>query len=220
MKQPIQKLNALPAHHRPSMPVLPADCLTVPGVAVRLPISLVTGAIAVKFEWHGDRWGHGVCVRENADWRRVYQSVEGPWPAEGDPNWPASAALVEVVRMSSEDPAAAIVAVGLAGHSHFSASIIADPNQPQAVLFELACRTHQQAHWLGSTYELSPTPSTAQPQLMIEPVSGCILETIDQGRLWRFSAGRHGGGASAAQAGNGFRSPLTTVRWSYRIAPA
>jgi len=47
----------------------------------------------------------------------------------------------------------AVLGVGLAGRSHFSASVTACPDRPGALLFEIACRIREQPDWLGSTYD-------------------------------------------------------------------
>jgi hypothetical protein len=44
------------------------------------------------------------------------------------------------------------VGVGLAGRSHFSASIAGHPALADTLLFEIACRIQERPGWLGSTY--------------------------------------------------------------------
>jgi hypothetical protein len=46
----------------------------------------------------------------------------------------------------------AIVGVGLAGRSHFSASFAPHPTLADTVLVEIACRVQEPPVWLGSTY--------------------------------------------------------------------
>jgi hypothetical protein len=64
--------------------------------------------------------------------------------------------LVELSRVALPRGAAgggsALVGVGLAGRSHFSASIAPDPQVADAIRFEIACRLHEPPLWLGSTY--------------------------------------------------------------------
>jgi hypothetical protein len=82
-----------------------------------------------------------------------WESCDTPWSPANDPRWPASPVLVELSRV--EVPRAgtpAIVGVGLAGRSHFSASITPDPRAADALRFEIACRLHEPPVWLGSTY--------------------------------------------------------------------
>ena len=45
-----------------------------------------------------------------------------------------------------------LVAVGLAGRSHFSASLTASTAKKDTILVEVACRVFEAPEWLGSTY--------------------------------------------------------------------
>jgi hypothetical protein len=102
----------------------------------------------VRFAWSGDRWQHVVTAADGRCWR----SIEGPGPPAADPRWPASPALVEVsLVVAGARPA--VLAVGLAGRSHFSLSVVACPDRPDTLLFEAACRIAEPAGWLGSTYD-------------------------------------------------------------------
>ena len=77
-------------------------------------------------------------------------------PPANDPRWPASPVLVELSRVSVPRGDAAggqaIVGVGLAGRSHFSASIAPDPHDAGVIRFEIACRLHEPPGWIGSAY--------------------------------------------------------------------
>ena len=87
--------------------------------------------------------------------------------------------LVELsgVRVSPGEAAdgLAIVGVGLAGRSHFSASISSDPRAADTIRFEIACRLHERPGPLGSTYRqgarlfrLTPLdPSTVLPRTVV-----------------------------------------------------
>ena len=71
-----------------------------------------------------------------------------------DDVWPASPPLVELSTVeTSAGPA--ILAVGLAGRSHYSASIAPHPAEPDTLLFEIACRIKEPPAWLGSTYDMA-----------------------------------------------------------------
>lgn len=82
------------------------------------------------------------------------ESVEGG-PEE---RWPASPPLVDLSTATIAGRAA-VMALGIAGRSHFSASIAAHPTRPDTFLFELACRLHEPAPWLGSTYATTVAPA-------------------------------------------------------------
>jgi hypothetical protein len=203
------------------------------------PLVLSAGAIEVVFEWTADRWAHMLLL----DGEPVWESIDGPWPAGGDPRWPASPVLVELDRVGS-GPAAAVVGVGLAGRSHFSASVsrvtampgadgvangspsgersTSDREEPSFdVLFEVACRMHEQPAWLGSSY--GPRHPDAAERLPLVAVSGCLLlpaesreQPADSGRAAVATAGlRRLRALVAADAAPGI-GPVT-IGWSYRI---
>ncbi|MFM8635946.1 MAG: hypothetical protein ACKOEX_14250 [Planctomycetia bacterium] len=123
--------------------------------------SITIGPVTVRFTWMGDRWSHEVSVGEGHVWR----SVEGPRAADGDDRWPASPVLVELSPIETAS-GPAILGVGRAGRSHFSASIGADPIHPGHVRFEIACRVAEPPAWLGSTYH------AAGGRVVVEPSDG------------------------------------------------
>ncbi len=141
----------------------------------RPPVQLATGPTAAIFAWNGDRWTHRITTGEATTWT----SLDGPCPPANDPRWPASPVLVELSRVSVPRGGAAggeaIVGVGLAGRSHFSASIASDPHAADAIRFEIACRLHEPPGWIGSTYRqgdrlfrLTPLDdSTALPRTVV-----------------------------------------------------
>ena len=141
----------------------------------RPPVQLATGPTAAVFTWNGDRWAHRITTGEATTWT----SLDGPCPPANDPRWPASPVLVELSRVSVPRGDAAggeaIVGVGLAGRSHFSASIAPDPNDAGVIRFEIACRLHEPPGWIGSTYRqgdrlfrLTPLDnSTALPRTVV-----------------------------------------------------
>jgi hypothetical protein len=110
-------------------------------------LRLTAGAAAVAFEWAGDRWRHTVTVADGVH----LASIEGPADPDGDPRWPASPVFTEV-SLVDVGGRPAILGVGLAGRSHFSASVTAHPDQPDTLLFDVACRLHEPPGSLGSTY--------------------------------------------------------------------
>jgi hypothetical protein len=111
------------------------------------PIRLAAGRLVVEFTWSGDRWTH----RAGPAGGPIWMSVEGPAPPAADPRWPASPVLVEVSLVEAAG-GPAVVGVGLAGRSHFSLCITAHPAGGERLLCEAACRIHDPAGWLGSTY--------------------------------------------------------------------
>lgn len=113
------------------------------------PPSLVAGQLAITFAWAVDRWAHRVTIAG----RLIAESVEGAG-TDGDPRWPASPPLVELTPTTTAGRPA-VVGVGLAGRSHFSASLVPLADRPDTVLVEIACRLQEEPAWLGSTYRLA-----------------------------------------------------------------
>ena len=190
----------------------------------RGPVSIAAGAVEVMFAWSGDRWTHRILLDGEAAW----DSVEGPWPATEDPRWPASPVLVELDRVG-RGPNAAIVAVGLAGRSHFSASVSCVPGDGGSpeLLFELACRTHEPPGWIGSTYRLAAdlrAATAAGQAVAIRPIDSCCLLRGDGTpcgkEAWTASSERGPLRRQRAEVGPGAARPgPATIAWSYRVGP-
>lgn len=115
-------------------------------------MALTAGRLGLVFTWAGDRWRHAFEV----DGRTLATSLEDTADTR-DPSWPASPPLVE---LSTARVAAgiAILAVGRAGRSHFSASFTPRADAPDTILVEIACRVSQTPGWLGSTYDVAGGP--------------------------------------------------------------
>ena len=119
---------------------------------------LESGRTAVVFRWRGDRWRHTVTFAGES----LAESVEGTADG-GDARWPVSPPLVELTAINLQG-GPALLAVGLAGRSHFSASVRPHPERADTLLFEIACRVKERPSWLGSTYATgSVTESVAPP---------------------------------------------------------
>lgn len=138
--------------------------------ALRAPVSLTLSRTTVRFTWQHDRWTHEILFPDGTAWR----SLEGPVAPEGDPRWPASPVLVELSRLEGPH-GPALLGVGLAGRSHFSASIGPAPARADRVLFEFACRVTEPPGWLGSTYaspagivRIEPAANAVRPPATIE----------------------------------------------------
>lgn len=163
--------------------------------ADRPALSLESGDSVLVFTWTGDRWAHRVFARATGRSAGLqssaaggWQSVEGVVAPAGDPRWPASPVLVELSRV--ELPRAvgkrtsALVGVGLAGRSHYSASVAADPERPDAFRVEIACRLQEPPVWVGSTYRCG----TRQVRLAVVDAAASLPATI----LWSYSIGPAG----------------------------
>ncbi|RLS30989.1 MAG: hypothetical protein DWH79_09830 [Planctomycetota bacterium] len=142
----------------------------------RPPQLIASGRILIRFVSNADRWGHAVeidavecledSVRPNAPQADPtlsvpkvirWESVEGPGDDGDDPRWPASPVMTEIHRMGA-GISSPLVGIGLAGRSHFSASITPDPDRPGAIRVDVATRLHEPPRWLGSTYRCLAIP--------------------------------------------------------------
>jgi len=137
------------------MTSLPADresTLSPTGPRSRQPPAFTAGRLSVAFTWAGDRWQHAVTI----DGRPLATSLEHT--ADGrDPEWPASPPLVEL-STASTGAGLAVLGVGRAGRSHYSASFTPLVAEPDTVLVEIACRVSEPPAWLGSTYVMAGRP--------------------------------------------------------------
>jgi hypothetical protein len=105
-------------------------------------------ALRVGFVWRGDRFAQVIAARQpGGDWRPVLESVEGS-AAEG---WPPSPPLqsLSIEQLGGQRKAALLV--GMAGRSHWSASIEAVAGDARLIV-DLACRHGGSPGWLGSRY--------------------------------------------------------------------
>lgn len=114
----------------------------------RPPIVVTAGPVRAVFSWADDRWRHVILLDDSPWAESLEDQADGRAAA-----WPCSPPLVELSAVQAAT-GPAVLAVGLAGRSHFSASVTACPERPDALLFEIACRVREQPGWLGSTYDL------------------------------------------------------------------
>lgn len=153
-------------------------------------LRLAAGSWQVSFERAGDRWRHFVTA---ADQPR-FASVEGPAAATADPRWPASPVLTEV-SLVAVGGRPAILGVGRAGRSHFSASVTAHPHLPDTLLFEIACRVQEPPGPLGSTY-VAPDGTTVR----VGPAAASLSAGLPATVQWRYRIGPAGLHAALAAA--------------------
>jgi len=170
----------------------------------RAAILLAVGGTEVRFEWQGDRWGHAVLFQGVAPGPSpaAWHSIEGAVAGGEDDRWPRSPVLVEVHGHPSAG-SLTVIGLGLAGRSHFSASVGPDPEVTGAIRFDMAARIQEPPVRLGSTYR-SVDPDG--PFLRVEPapIAGAPLpRTVE----WSYRIGPHGieplAGARIVPAGEG-----------------
>jgi hypothetical protein len=111
-----------------------------------------TNPICLKFEQGDDRWGHQFELNTPAGEIGLLTSVEGT-PEQA---WPPSAPLQDASQELLGD-INAILCVGMAGSSHWSAAFSVEPDQ--SLRSDIACLQKKIAPGasMGSTYQLDPT---------------------------------------------------------------
>jgi hypothetical protein len=149
--------------------------------------------LRVDFVRQGDRLGHTISLLSISGERLlVLESLEA---AQSD-EWPASPPLqsmsIETVRPDHE----VAFLLGMAGSSHWSASVEALPDKA-ALVFDVACRHRQPPLWLGSRYRAAAGASA----VTIRAEQGSLLTGADLIAI------------EASPA-----SPTGTTRWRYQIA--
>ena len=133
------------------------------------------GRVAVVFTWRTDRWSHAISI----DGRPFADSLEDT--ADGrEGAWPASPPFVELSMLETA-AGPALLAVGLAGRSHYSASIAPHPLEPDTLLFEIACRIKEPPAWLGSTYAVAGEPLRIVGPGAAEPLPTTVRWTYEVG---------------------------------------
>jgi len=156
------------------------------------------GSLAVRFFWHHDRFAHEVAVREGDGWRAMGSSVEG----SPDDEWPASPPFQSLHVEHRDDGRQVALLVGMAGKSHWSASIEIDAAVP-CISFDVACRIRTiEPGPLGSTYQSSEDDHPLHIELT--------------GRFGPAQLERHASQTRVAADATGDACPRT-VRWDYRI---
>jgi hypothetical protein len=109
-------------------------------------VVLPCGAMRVAFQRIGDRIGHRIEIFSNDQWLPVLESLEG----DAKDDWPKSPPL-QTLHVESRPEGPVALLVGMAGTSHWSASVAADEGQSK-LTFDIACRISNEPEWIGTTY--------------------------------------------------------------------
>lgn len=137
--------------------------------------------IRVVFDWRGDRYGHAIFGVFKSEMVHLLNSVEGDEHAP----WPPSPPLQQFQRHEHPPSAAALLLTGMAGRSHWSASLTTESDMRWArTQFEIACRYRERPNWLGVTYRVAEGIAVAQ-----NPERGSvILSTVSNGLQYELHA--------------------------------
>jgi hypothetical protein len=126
--------------------------------------------LRLVFKWHVDRYCHAISIISRPGTiMPLLDSMEGL----ADDEWPSSPPLQTLSIENLTDGRTAALLVGMAGRSHWSASI--EPINGQAKLvFDLACRHPRLPQWLGNRY--LQTSTLASHYLSIDSDNARISE--------------------------------------------
>ena len=116
----------------------------------REPASLTVtdgDSLRVDLFWQHDRYSHRIVAVLSGREIPVIESVDG---TDKDA-WPPSPPLQQLSIEELAPGRQVALLVGMAGKSHWSVSIEPQPEQ-RGFVFDVACRSRDVAHWLGSTY--------------------------------------------------------------------
>jgi hypothetical protein len=161
---------------------------------------LEAGNLRVRFFWQGDRYAHEVSIRDGDAWLPALLSVEG----SPEHDWPASPPFQSLHIEQRDDGRTLALLVGMAGKSHWSASIEID--EPSAcVLFDVACRARSASQgWLTSSYRAA------------EGAASDLL-AIELGQRFGPAELETSPGQSRVVAEIDMDGNPQTVRWDYRL---
>jgi hypothetical protein len=163
--------------------------------------------LQVLFFWNGDRYAHRIEVLDGNAASVLMESREGD---DGD-EWPLSSPLQQLSIENRPDNRQVALLVGMAGQSHWSASVTADSNE-RSLLFEMACRTKDSPAKLSNSYHINADmqPIAANDNLIQWPQVSLSskLATL------QLAAST---GAVQVRARTTEVDGLRTVQWSYKL---
>ena len=196
---------------------------TAPTIANRLELTIAEATLLrVDFDRAHDRWKHRVSlVLPEASGvvcpLLLLESVEG----NSQEDWPASPPLqfVSIETRPKKPPVALLM--GMAGGSHWSASIEQYPAE-RALRFDIACRAKSRPENLGSLYRIAP-----RVQLQVPADGSTSVRFMAAGLTFEFAGESNADSplprmnAVSQELRVLFDKPVTTeaqtYRWVYRL---
>jgi len=173
--------------------------------------------LRVAFDWQADRYAHQLICLVDGSPTPLLSSIEGI----ADERWPASPPFQQLSIEEGVDESRVAFLVGMAGQSHWSASIQVAADRPR-VEFDVACLARDTASHLGSAYRREIEPSSEDTgQITFSLANGCLIklnvtgiENEPPGRLQSDDA------QIAISCGWPRRPAPVTHRWKYTIEMA
>lgn len=169
--------------------------------------------LRATFLWQRDRYTHRIEVLDRGRATVCLTTDEG----NADDPWPPSPPLQQYSMEAGGGGKDVVLLVGMAGKSHWSASVEGDTTTASLV-FDMACRVARRPYWLGSTYRADLPIALEPPQapsavvgdrpvkLIVEPEDAICSASVTQ-------QSKH----VSVIAPLLDALPPFTVRWKYRI---
>jgi hypothetical protein len=176
-------------------------------------------ALVLEFPRVADRWGHRLSLVSPAGELVLFRSQEG----DDQASWPESPPLQCLsIEQRRKDHSVALL-LGMAGGSHWSASIEPDPPR-RSLVFELACRVSARPEFLGSHYMLGPEVRPAGEAIAGETQAAFLAgphrlklttEALPEGLTASISTTDN---RIAVRYTHPFHDGRRTYRWMYRLS--
>lgn len=175
------------------------------------------GVLRVGFHWHTDRFAHSIGIVDDERLTPLMATVEGG----GSDSWPPSPPI-QSVHTERRGNSTILLLLGVAGHSHWSASICLD-SEWQSADFDVACRiksveNSNSTTGLGTQYRTMTGPAAGDA----EELHICV-----DGRGVRVDVNTAAGAARSELELSADRllikphsrldNPPDTIRWRYKI---
>ena len=161
-----------------------------------------------------DRWRHDLRLVNGSTHTLLLRSSEG----DGQQEWPPSPPLQDLDILGSKNGHDIVLAVGMSGKSHWSASI--EPKQ-DALVFDLACLARQQPVKIGSVYEVFPDESHQANWAVDDGMARLVLDELT---VECYSATAHRACRISVDSRNlsiqpavQSENPKISTQWSYRF---
>ena len=131
------------------------------GDCIVIEFTLESGSLRLAFVKQSDRYAQRIDLRRGTEFIPCWESVEGfdsvisPSPvlplSSSSPGWPPSPPFQEVHLDTRADGKQIALAIGRAGTSHWSLSVVPF-SQGSGFVFDVACRVRERPIELGSSY--------------------------------------------------------------------
>lgn len=154
-------------------------------------------AFALEFFWQQDRFAQRVVRQLDCEREILLRSLEGT-PQQ---IWPYSPPF-QSISVETQNGRQVALLVGMAGKSHWSASVTPITALQSGWEFDIACLAKQSPQWLGSSYQLT---DASQTLVQLEPIENCSIEPGSAPRILSLRCD--------VQTADTPR----TLRWKYRL---